>query len=83
MSKPTSYQGYLPKPPTHPRATPVQIDLLAELFIDCGFNTPKQRKIYLQHRFGMGVQFTDDLYLYQAASAISELIQQRKELRGH
>lgn len=55
--------------------TPAQLNLLAELFIDCGFSSSLSRKSFLIARFDK--QYADDLTKDQISKAIAELLQQR------
>ncbi len=48
-----------------------QIEYLAILFIDCGYETAAQRKGWLQKRFG--VNYSDELSVAQKSTAINFL----------
>lgn len=76
MARPNALDPY--RPQWEP--TPAQLNLIAELFIDCGYNTSQSRKAFLKLRFDKA--FSDDLTKTQASKVIEELLQQRKQLNS-
>lgn len=76
MPRPNTSQARVPQHVP----TPAQINLLAELFIDCGFSSSLSRKSFLIARFDK--QYSDDLTKDQISKAIDELLLQRARARS-
>lgn len=76
MPRPNTSHAKIP----HHVPTPAQLNLLAELFIDCEFSSSLSRKSFLIARFNK--QYSDDLTKDQISKAIDELLQQRARARS-
>lgn len=75
MPRPSSHRGVVPQ---H-IPTQAQLNLIAELFVDCCYSTSIDRKSFLLLRFDK--PFADELNGQQASKVIEELMQQRERMK--